>query len=219
MKCLTFDTETTGLPRDRRGSISDSSNWPYTLQLSWMLYDDDMNCLSGSDDIILVDESVAISDESIGIHGITRAKCRRDGIPIDVAIHKFQVALREADVVIAHNLDFDKRQLMAECSRNNLRHEFYNSKGYYCTMKRGIDICKIEATNPTTGRTYYRYPKLPALHEKLFGASPRGTHDALVDILVCFRCYYKMVYDVDVAARNRQIGGLIAGLCGVDWAE
>ena len=40
MKILVFDTETTGLPKDMKGDIKDSSNWPYIVQISWLVYDD-----------------------------------------------------------------------------------------------------------------------------------------------------------------------------------
>ncbi len=215
MKFLTFDTETTGLPRDRRGRIDDSSNWPYIVQLSWILYDNETNRLLKSNDIIGIDDSVEISKESIAVHGITRKRCRDEGIPIRRAIIKFQKAMADANVVIAHNLEFDKKLMMAECARNKLRHEFYNSKGYYCTMKNSINLCKIEATNATTGEKYFRYPRLSYLHEFLFQTIPAGTHDALVDILICFRCYYKIVYNIDVASKNRQIGGLMSKMCKI----
>ena len=37
MKIIIFDTETTGLPKDYKGSIYDSDNWPYIVQLSWII--------------------------------------------------------------------------------------------------------------------------------------------------------------------------------------
>ena len=40
MKILVFDIETTGLPKDMKGDIKDSSNWPDIVQLSWLVYDD-----------------------------------------------------------------------------------------------------------------------------------------------------------------------------------
>ena len=114
MKFLTFDTETTGLPRDRYGKIDDSSNWPYVVQLSWILYDNETNRLFKSNDIIRVNDDVDISPESINVHGITRKRCKEDGIPIKTALIKFQKAMKDADILIAHNLDFDKKLLMAE---------------------------------------------------------------------------------------------------------
>lgn len=215
MKFLTFDTETTGLPKKIWGQIDDSSNWPHIVQFSWMLYDNETNTLLKENDIIKINPDVDLSESSINIHGITREMCNRQGIPIKNAIVKFQNALKEATVIIAHNLNFDKRLLMAECHRNNMRHEFYNVKTYYCTMKNSIDLCKIEATNMKTGMKYFKYPKLSDLHEHLFKTVPKGTHDALVDILICFRCYYKMVYNEDIAFKNRQIGGMVTKMCKI----
>ena len=215
MKFLTFDTETTGLPRDRHGKINDSSNWPYIVQLSWILYDDETNRVFKSNDIIKIDDTVEISQESINVHGITRKRCIEEGISIKSAISKFQKAMADVHVIIAHNIEFDKKLMMAECARNKMRHEFYNSKGYYCTMKNSVKLCKIEAISQKTGEKYFRYPRLSYLHEFLFNTSPKGTHDALVDILICFRCYYKMVYSIDVASKNRQIGALMTKLCKI----
>ena len=215
MKFITFDTETTGLPRERWGQIADSSNWPYIIQLSWMLYDNELNRVTKGNDIIKIDADVNLTPESINVHGITRERCNREGIPIKTAILNFQKALKEADVVIAHNLNFDKRLMMAECHRNGMRHEFYNSKAYYCTMKNSIDLCKIEAISQKTGEKYFKYPKLTDLHIHLFNTIPEGTHDALVDIIICFRCYYKMIYHEDVAFKNRIIGGMITKLCKI----
>lgn len=215
MKYLVFDTETTGLPRERWGKIDDSSNWPHVVQLAWILYDNETNRLFKSNDIIKLDDSTVLSQSSINIHGITRERCDREGIPIKTAILKFQKALKDANIVIAHNLDFDKRLLMAECSRNKMRHEFYNTKTYYCTMKNSVNLCKIEGVNKKTGKIYFKYPKLSVLHEKLFGTIPQGTHDALVDNLICFRCYYKMMFNSDISEKNRQIGGLITKLCKI----
>jgi len=215
MKYLTFDTETTGLPKDRRARVADTDMWPYVLQLSWALYDGDTNRLTYGDDIIRVAETVDISPSSIAVHGITRSRSERDGIPVGEAIRRFQAAMKQANVIIAHNLDFDKRMLMVECTRNKMRHEFYNTQIHYCTMKNSVNLCKIEAVSEKTGEKYYRYPKLAALHEHLFGTTPQGTHNALADILICFRCYYKMVLNADVSFRNRDIGRLLSRHCKV----
>ena len=39
MKILIFDCETTGLPKDYKGSLYDSNNWPHIVQLSFILFD------------------------------------------------------------------------------------------------------------------------------------------------------------------------------------
>ena len=40
MRVIVFDTETTGLPKNKNISPSEHSYWPYIVQLSWLMYDD-----------------------------------------------------------------------------------------------------------------------------------------------------------------------------------
>ena len=39
MKALCFDTETTGLWKNPKALITDDKNWPYIIQLAWILSD------------------------------------------------------------------------------------------------------------------------------------------------------------------------------------
>ena len=45
MLILVFDTETSGLPKSRSQSIMESHNWPFILQIAWILYDSDKNLI------------------------------------------------------------------------------------------------------------------------------------------------------------------------------
>ena len=40
---------------------------------------------------------------------------------------------------------------------------------------------------------------------KLFDIEPKNTHNALVDILICLRCFCKMELKLDVSEKNRTI--------------
>ena len=40
-KYLVFDLETTGFPIDRYASPDDFKNWPYVVQIAWILFDDE----------------------------------------------------------------------------------------------------------------------------------------------------------------------------------
>jgi DNA polymerase III epsilon subunit-like protein len=125
--------------------------------------------------------------------------CDKTGISIYSAITMFNSALDKADVIVGHNISFDKRLVMVECKRLN-KYQRFTVKGVqkaeYCTMKKGTDVCKIEVT-AANGDKYNKFPTLSELHFKLFGVAPQGTHNALADILICLRCYVKMTKDVD----------------------
>ncbi len=197
MRLLTFDTETTGLPV-YGASFTDTDKWPHIIQLSYIIYDTDTGQLTIVNDIIKLDENVDIPEDSIKIHGITREISNTKGIPIIEALTKFRKHVKESHMIIAHNLCFDKQMIMVESGRNNFRHELYKNRNYYCTMKNSRDICKIELVNSKTGEKYYKRPKLCELYKHLFNEEPKNTHNALIDVLICFRCYYKLEKKIDI---------------------
>ena len=201
MKVLVFDTETTGLPTDRNASILDTKKWPYIVQLSYILYDTTTKTIiSCSDNIIKVPDDVEISKESTSIHHITRDLCNEKGISIQEAIDKFNECLLKCNIVIGHNISFDKRMMMVECIRNK-KTQYFTTKGVrkseYCTMKNTVDICKIPVINKD-GEQYFKYPKLSELHDNLFNVIPEGLHNAMADVLICLRCYVYMIHKHDI---------------------
>ena len=200
MKVLVFDTETTGLPTERNASIMDVAKWPHIVQLSYILYESEtMKIIESCDTLIKVPPEIEITPGSVAIHHITREMCDKDGISIASAITTFNNSLDQADVIVGHNISFDKRLVMVECIRLNKYQRFTvkgNRKIEYCTMKKGTDICGIEKIS-ANGEKYNKFPTLSELHFKLFGTLPEGVHNALVDILICLRCYIKMTDDVD----------------------
>lgn len=201
MKVLVFDTETSGLPVERNGSIYQSFNWPYIVQLSYMIYDSETNQLVGlENDYIDIPNDVVMDPESVKIHNITSEQLR-NGINIVQALEKFNSHAEKVDLLVAHNVSFDKRMLMVEGIRNNIKVHITDT---YCTMKNSINLCKIETTS-RSGEKYFKYPKLSELYLKLFEVVPKNTHNALVDILICLRCFCKMELKQDVSEKNRTI--------------
>jgi DNA polymerase III epsilon subunit-like protein len=201
MKVLIFDTETSGLPTERNSSIYRTFTWPYIVQLSYIVYDSERNVLIGlEDDYINIDNSVVMDPESVKIHNITKSQLEK-GINIVEALQKFNNYARSCDKIVGHNVSFDKRMIMVEGIRNNIQ---MNVKNTYCTMKNSTEICKIERTWPN-GDKYFKYPKLSELYIHLFNEEPKNTHNALVDILICMRCYCKIELNIDIMKKNNII--------------
>lgn len=203
MIVLVFDTETTGLPADRNTSIFETDKWPYIVQITYLLYDmKNHNVIELEDLIIKCD--IDIPEEASNIHGITTNISMIKGIQIEQALNLFDCALKRADVVVGHNISFDKRLYMVETIRRKRRQYFTVDKikkEEYCTMKHGKDLCKIEKIS-FKGEKYYKYPTLTELYKTLFNTEPNGVHNALNDVLACFRCYYKMTLNKDVLDIN-----------------
>ena len=214
MKVLVFDTETTGLPASRNVSITETDKWPYIVQISWVLYDTDERVPVEMVDHI-IDCEVEIPEESTKIHGITRRRASLRGIPISAAMDDFDDVLQRADLVVAHNISFDKRVYMVEAIRRRRRQYFTRDgvrKPEYCTMKNNKERCAIQVTN-AKGDTYLKYPNLSELYEHVFGHRPKGTHDSMADVLICLRCYVALEYGYDILKTHAKTARLFELHC------
>jgi DNA polymerase III subunit epsilon len=205
MKILVFDTETTGLPLERNASINDVHKWPYIVQLSYILYDTETKMLIDySDKIIRLPENIQISKESENIHKISNEMSQSKGVDINNELIQFNNMLEKADLVVGHNVSFDKQMIKVECVRNQLPSNFVINKirkPEFCTMKNGVNITKI-IKRKYNGDEYFKYPKLVELYKHLFGTVPDGLHNSMIDVLACLRCYGKMRHNFDYFKEN-----------------
>ena len=215
MKVLVLDTETTGLPEGRNCSIYETKKWPHIIQLSFIVYDTEENEVDiVKDYIIKIADDVKLSPESVAIHGITREISQQKGITINNAFRSFRQHLRSANLIVGHNVSFDKKMIIVESIRNKL-HVFNSISSdikTYCTMHNSVDLCKIPAIN-REGNTYFKYPKLIELHEYLFNRTPCNAHNSKVDVIICLRCFYKMEFDRDLCRINRDFRMLYRNNC------
>lgn len=121
MLVLVFDTETTGLPPKQKEISYEPAileKWPHVVQLSYLLYDTQNNALVKVRDFILrLPENTVISQESIALHGITYEISKTHGIEMDVFIKEMLIDFLKADLIVAHNLEFDLNLLKVECMR------------------------------------------------------------------------------------------------------
>ena len=206
MKVLVFDTETTGLPEENNVSILETFRWPYIVQLSFIYYNSDNNSvIKVYDNIIKLPEDINIPEISTNIHGITNEMMREKGISIRKALNEFNNALKDCDVVIGHNISFDKRMVMVECIRNKISQYFtkgINKKPEYCTMKNSRELCKIKKIGKN-GEEYFKSPKLCELYEFLFDEIPKNLHNSFVDVLICLRCYFMITSKHDIVNDNQ----------------
>ena len=216
MKVLVFDTETTGLPL-KNANIYNLDSWPYIVQLSYILYDLHTNkiCVS-HDHIIKIPKHCNLTEKSVEMHGITREKSENNGIDIKLALELFNICLKQSNFIIAHNIEFDKKILKIECMRNDISFNISPIKHIeYCTMKRTIELCNLKSKYQNYHNNLYKlkYPTLSELHLKLFNSNPSGVHDSFVDILICLRCFYKLMFNVDICDKNKKLNISIKKVC------
>ena len=206
MRVLVFDTETTGLPASRNVPPSQYQDWPYILQLSYIVYDTDTNAIEQtSDSLVLLPEGETVPPASQAVHGISLSQVRRKGRDPFTVLDEFEASLLDVDYVVAHNLEFDKAVVQAEAYRQGRDNPFIRI-GFglreYCTMMNGRSTCCIWAVR-ANGAKYIKFPRLSELHAELFNEDASNLHDALADVLVCLRCFLQMFDDSDLMQCDR----------------
>jgi DNA polymerase III epsilon subunit-like protein len=212
MNVLIFDVETTGL-------LPKTSTDPpvYITQLSFALYDIvNQQLLKTYNAYIHIPKEVPISEKITQITGIDREKLLSEGMDIIDVLERFYDAYCRADIVVAHNLDFDSKVIEIEANRNYERlknkneemapHIVWMFDNIYtkltniemkCTMKMSKELCNIERVN--SRGPYIKFPTLCELYEKLFHTKPENLHNSMMDVLVCLRCYLKMEHNIHIS--------------------
>lgn len=212
MKVLVFDTETSGLPKERNPSIYDTDKWPHVMQVSYIIYNTETGEIDEKyDAYIKLNTWVIVDPVSEGIHGITREIMDTKGVPIQEALVRVRDALGKADICVGHNVSFDKRFLIVEGIRNSIRMNFPVD---YCTMKNGKEICKIDFTF-SNGEKGFKFPKLMELYEHLFPGipAPQNLHNSFADTIITLKCYCKMAHDVNLSLDSREFRVLYRENC------
>jgi DNA polymerase-3 subunit alpha len=226
MRVLVFDTETSGLPKSKIINASTLHLWPFIVQFSYIIFDNDSkNIEKIYDKIIKVKTYNVISEESIKLHGITNEISDTKGVNLINVLTEFLYDLDKVDLMIGHNIEFDISMIKVELLRIINEYEkdetmkeklksqlefILNLDKTYCTMRNSIDLCKIEKEN-SRGK-YFKFPSLTELHEKLFNIKPKSLHNSLNDILITLRCFIKMYDDNDILEYNSETRDLFKGL-------
>lgn len=203
MKITVFDTETTGIiPRD----FNKLEECPYMLQLGSITYDTCTHSITKTiNEIITIPDHVEIPENVSEINSITKERVINEGVEVTAVLESFNEQIKNSNVVVAHNIDFDINIVNYECMRNDIDFEGLklNKENTYCTMSKGTSLCKIKKEN--TKGNYYKWPTLEELHYYLFGKKLTNLHDAYNDLIICLRCYLYMNYKIDIVEKNETL--------------
>jgi DNA polymerase III epsilon subunit-like protein len=199
-----FDFETTGLPpKNIQLNKQNFERFPRAVQACCLLYNTKTQLVEDQiNEIILLDDTVIISEGAFNVHNISMELSKEKGVDMENILKKFFTLLKKADCVIGHNIEFDSMILKTE-----IFHHFGNKPKFlkrffsliqekminhgFCTMRNTIDLCALERPS-FNGGTFFKFPKLMELHEKLFGTIPENLHDANTDCHVCLKCYLEI---------------------------
>lgn len=171
VRILLLDTETNGLPKNRFAPIAEPGNWPAILQLSWAVYTvagTVVHKVSSRDIGLALNPSIPWDTGAAKIHGLSEAEARRGTAPAD-AFQELREALRSVDVVVAHNMSFDKPVIRAAAYVEGIRDVWPSDIQELCTMKEMQPIMRLVSPYYGAGSGKFKAPRLNELYEWLYG--------------------------------------------------
>ena len=179
---LFFDTETTGFPSNTLEARDPKQG--RACQVAFILSNEEGRPLAAFQSLILPD-GWKITDGARGVHGLDDEMCMTHGMKSKMTFQVFQRFAAKADVLVAHNIDFDLKIMNIEAKAHGL--EMPEFEHQQCTMKASTDLCKI----PKKRGSGYKWPKLEEALDILMGKKLDGdAHDAMVDTRGCQDLYF-----------------------------
>jgi DNA polymerase-3 subunit epsilon len=193
-----FDTETTGLPLNYHQRTMQNTERARLVQLSYSVFSYGKKLCSAN--MIIKPENFTIPKEVERIHGISTEKAKREGVNIRLALEPFVKYIENADLIIAHNVNFDMIILHGELDRLGYDVSKISKIKEYCTM-----LSSTEYVQAAWNSYYenYKWPKLIELAEWC-GIDVDGNmmHNALYDLRVLEKCFFSRKYQKNIV-RNK----------------
>lgn len=191
-KILFFDTETSDFIKKDLPANDPKQAW--VVQIGALLATPEKTI--DSLNTIIQANGRSINHYAEEVHKISVFKADEEGIPELEAAEKFGLLLRQADLVVGHNFDFDWKYAVHLLERNmddlsdEARSAFYLDLPNHCTMK-DKNVVKFCGLKNKAGRA--KWPKLIELHEILFKKGFDGAHDAFADITATRDCFFELL--------------------------
>lgn len=186
---LLFDTETTG--KNDWKAPAEAPQQPDLVQLGAMLVNEGGSVV-GQVDLIVEPDGWVIPDEAAGIHHITTTIAKAAGVPRKIALATFNHLCKHADVIVAHNMDFDHAVMLTQYLREKVPHRMTGIP-LLCTMKAAAPHCKLPKKYATrNGEDQYKWPSLMEAHEFYLGKPFENAHSAMSDCIALFNIYWEM---------------------------
>jgi DNA polymerase-3 subunit epsilon len=180
---LFIDSETSGLPKKWGLPYSAKNNWPFCVQIAWVIYTKEGQKVKQENHFIK-ESDFKISRSAIKIHGITHAFLQAHG----QRRHEVMKMLSDdvcqyQPLVVGHFMEFDYHMMSVD---------FYRS-GIENPVKKEITFCTMLATTHLVKKPLLKFLRLGELYEILFETPLKNQHDAQVDAKAASDCFFELI--------------------------
>lgn len=179
---LFIDTEASGLPKKWNAPITKINNWPYAVQISWLIYDWQGKLLKKENHFIS-DDDFKISPAAQQIHGFTRAFLKDHGQPRFKVMQLLASDLEKYHpLLIGHFMELDYQVISADFFRSGVENPALNLSTF-CTML---------ATKYFIHHPQQKYLRLGDLYQLLFNKELEHQHNALNDAVATAESFFEL---------------------------
>jgi DNA polymerase III epsilon subunit-like protein len=198
MRILFFDTETNGLPYNRYLPPTHLKNWPHILQVAWQMWDGNV-LVTKTSALVRPPPDLVWSTEAAAVHGIQKEELEKAGRPVEEVLALFKADVLGADLLVAHNLSFDKNVIWAAALRTQRADlapaTWWPTDREFCTLRPCTTICKIPATGKKNPQDPYKWPKLAEVWTWLWPSRPlpANLHNAAADVECLVACWRELL--------------------------
>lgn len=180
---LFLDTEASGLPKNWALPYSAQNNWPYCVQVSWIIYKKSGQKLKQESHYI-IEPDVKIAKSATKIHGITLSFLEKNGQSrIEVMKMLADDVIKYQPLVIGHFMEFDFRMTAVDFYRTGIENP----------VKNEMTFCTMVATTHLVKNPVKKFLRLGELYKVLFGRTLKDQHNALVDANATAECFFELV--------------------------
>lgn len=180
---LVVDTETSGLPKNWTAPYSKEKNWPYIVQIAWIIYDQSYREIKRENHYIK-NTNFTIDKAALKIHKITPEYLHEHGENKETVMLKFSADIEKyKPLVIGHFIELDYHMVNVELYRIGKENIFKNL-AFFCTMK---------ASAPYITNTVISHLKLDKFYTILFNEVPENIHNALSDTVNTAKIFFHLL--------------------------
>lgn len=177
-----LDTEASGEPVKWDVSSVDCCDWPYLVQISWVIYTIDGTEIK-REKLYVNEQDFKSSSSALKIHKITDQFRQQIGYSRKEVLNRLVQDLNQYDpLLICHFLKFDLNLLKVELRRAGMEN-LLDQTPAFCTML---------ATKHLAGTAKGRSLHLSQLYAILFYNTLQNNHDALCDALATAECFFEL---------------------------
>ena len=178
-----LDTEASGEPVSWVVSSVESHEWPYLVQISWVIYTIDGIEIK-REKLYIGEQDFKSTSSALKIHKITDVFRKQHGNSRKEVLNRLLMDIRKYNpTIICHFLKFDLNLLKIELGRAGIQYDLDQIPAF-CTML---------ATRYLAGTIKGRYLHLSQLYAILFYKTLQNNHDALCDALATAECFFELL--------------------------